>query len=52
MISFVDRAQWNPGLTIWQGDVKIISLNRDIVMPGFPVQRYFKKISKNVVIPG
>ena len=29
--------QWNPGLTICQGDVKIISLNRDIVIPRFPV---------------
>ena len=29
--------QWNPALTIYQGDVKIISLNRDIVIPGFTV---------------
>ena len=29
--------QWNPGLTISQGDVKIIPLNRDIFIPGFPV---------------
>ena len=26
--------QWNPSLTICQGDVKTISLNRDIVIPG------------------
>ena len=29
--------QWNPGLTICQGNVKIISLNRDIVIAEFPV---------------
>ena len=29
--------QWNPGLTICQGDVKMISLNQDIVISGFPV---------------
>ena len=29
--------QWIPGLTICQGDVKIISLNRDIVIPRFPI---------------
>ena len=29
--------QRNPGFTICQGEVKIISLNRNIVIPGFPV---------------
>ena len=29
--------QWNPGLTICQGIVKIISLNRDIVIAEFLV---------------
>ena len=29
--------QWNPGLMICQGDVKIILLNQDIVIPRFPV---------------
>ena len=31
------KIQWNPGLTICQGNVKIISLNRDIVIAKFPV---------------
>ena len=39
-----------PGLTICQGSVKIISLNRDIVIAEFPVQRYCEKFSKNIVI--
>ena len=29
--------QWNPGLTICQGSVKVISLNRDIVIAEFLV---------------
>ena len=29
--------QWNPGLTICQGRVKITSLNRDIIIAEFPV---------------
>ena len=29
--------QWNPGLTICQGSIKIVSLNRDIVVAEFPV---------------
>ena len=29
--------QWNPGLTICQGNGKIISLNRDIVIAELPV---------------
>ena len=29
--------QWNPGLAICQGSVKIVSLNRDIVIAEFPV---------------
>ena len=29
--------QWNPGLTICQGSVKMISLNRDIVIVKFSV---------------
>ena len=32
----VTRLQWNPGLMICQGSVKIILLNRDIVIAEFP----------------
>ena len=34
---FILTVQWNPGLTICQGNVKIISLNPDIVIAEFPV---------------
>ena len=38
--------QWNPGLTICQGSVKMISLNRDIVIVEFSVIKgKFLKIS-------
>ena len=31
--------QWNLDFTIWQGDSKIISLNRDIVVNELPIYK-------------
>ena len=31
--------QWNPDFTIWQGDSKLISLNRDIVVNELPIYK-------------
>ena len=53
MSNVVQELQWNPGLTICQGNVKIISLNRDIVIADNDIVGKFHLGKRMlIVIPG